>query len=179
MRIISGRYKGKRLIAPKKLPVRPTTDMAKEGLFNILNNRFYIDELKVIDLFSGTGNISYELASRGASDIIAVDSFGGCVQYINKTVKELNFSIKTFKSDVFKYLERTSEKANLIFADPPYNFDKGQFLKIVNLVFEKKLLLEEGLLVIEHSDQTDLSDASNFVDHRKYGGSIFSFFEHP
>ncbi|MEX0315607.1 MAG: RsmD family RNA methyltransferase [Allomuricauda sp.] len=178
MRIISGKYKGKRLVAPKKLPVRPTTDMAKEGLFNILNNRFYIDELTILDLFAGTGNISFEFASRGATDITAVDSFFGCVQYISKTAKELDFPISTVKSDVIKYLERTTEKANLIFADPPYNLEKEKFQKIVDVVFERGLLMEDGLLVIEHSDQTDLSDVLNFTEHRKYGGSIFSFFEH-
>lgn len=176
MRIISGKYKGKRLVAPKKLPVRPTTDMAKEGLFNILNNRYYFDGLKVLDLFSGTGNISFEFASRDAGEIIAVDSFPGCVQYISKTAKELDFPIDAIKSDVFRYLERTSEKFNIIFSDPPYSFDQAQFLKIVDLTLERELLLEDGLLIVEHSDQTDLSSHPNFSEHRKYGGSIFSFF---
>ena len=104
MRIISGKYKERRLIAPKKLTVRHTTDMAKEGLFNILNNRFYFDGLKVLDLFSGTGNISFEFASRWVEDITAVDSFPGCAQYIAKTSMELDFSITTVKADVFQYL---------------------------------------------------------------------------
>ncbi|WP_431160906.1 RsmD family RNA methyltransferase [Flagellimonas beolgyonensis] len=177
MRIISGKYKGKRLVAPKKLPVRPTTDMAKEGLFNILNNRFYFDELKVLDLFAGTGNISFEFASRGVQDITAVDSFHGCVHYISKISTELDFPITTIKSDVFKYLERTTEQFDLIFADPPYNFDQTQFLKIPDLVFTRDLLREEGLLVVEHSDQTNLSEHPHFSEQRKYGGSIFSFFE--
>ena len=176
MRIISGRYKGKRLTAPKKLPVRPTTDMAKEGLFNILNNRYYLEDLKVLDLFSGTGNISFEFASRGTQSIIAVDSYAGCVQFISKTAKELEFSIQAIKSDVFKFLERTSENAHIIFADPPYNLSFEHFSKIVELVFERQLLLEEGLLIIEHSDQTDLSSISGFSESRKYGGSVFSFF---
>ncbi|MER3374205.1 MAG: RsmD family RNA methyltransferase [Allomuricauda sp.] len=176
MRIISGKYKGRRLIAPKKLPVRPTTDMAKEGLFNILNNRFYLNELKVLDLFSGTGNISFEFASRGTEEIVAVDSYSGCVQYISKIAKELDFPITSIKSDVFKFLERTPEKFNLIFADPPYGFEPDQFLNIVDLVFQNELLKEDGLLVIEHSDKTDLSQHSHFVENRKYGGSMFSFF---
>ena len=177
MRIISGKYKGKRLTAPKKLPVRPTTDMAKEALFNILNNRFYFDELKVLDLFSGTGNISFELASRGTEKITAVDSFPGCVRYISKTASELDFSINTIKSDVYKFLEGTSEQFDLIFADPPYDFDTAQFLKIADLVFAKNLLLTDGVLIIEHSEQTNLSEHPKFLEQRKYGGSIFSFFE--
>lgn len=177
MRIISGKYKGKRFVAPKKLPVRPTTDMAKEGLFNILNNDFHFTELKIIDLFAGTGNISFEFASRGTKEIVAVDSYAGCVQYVSKIAKELDFPILSVKSDVFRFLNRNKEKADIIFADPPYNFEKPKFLQIVELVFEKELLLEDGLLVIEHSDQTDLSDSIYFSGHRKYGGSIFSFFE--
>jgi len=176
MRIISGKYKGRRLIAPKKLPVRPTTNMAKEGLFNILNNRFYIDGLRVLDLFAGTGNISFEFASREAKEIIAVDSFAGCTQYISKISKELDFSITAIKSDVFKFLERTKHQANIIFADPPYNFNKEQFSTIADLVFQKGLLLKDGLLIIEHSNQTDLSDLKNHSESRKYGGSAFSFF---
>jgi len=177
MRIISGKYKGKRLIAPKKLPVRPTTDMAKEALFNILNNRFYFDELKVLDLFSGTGNISFEFASRGTEKITAVDGHQGCVRYISKTAQELDFTIKTVKSDVYKFLKNTPEKFDLVFADPPYDFDTEQFLNIASLVFERELLLEDGVLIIEHSDQTDLSQHPQFSEERKYGGSIFSFFE--
>ncbi|WP_421809031.1 RsmD family RNA methyltransferase [Flagellimonas sp.] len=177
MRIISGKYKGKRITAPKKLPVRPTTDMAKEGLFNILNNRFYFDGLKVLDLFSGTGNISFEFASRDAGEIMAVDSFSGCVHFISKMAKEMDFPITTAKSDVFKFLERSPEKFNIVFADPPYNFDQNQFLKIADLVFERQLLLDDGLLIIEHSDKTDLSEYPKFSENRKYGGSVFSFFE--
>ncbi|MCR9227567.1 MAG: RsmD family RNA methyltransferase [Flavobacteriaceae bacterium] len=177
MRIISGKYKGKRLTAPKKLPVRPTTDMAKEALFNILNNRFHFDELKVLDLFSGTGNISFEFASRGSQQITAVDAFQGCVRYISKTAQELEFPIDTIKSDVFKFLGKTPEKFDLIFADPPYDLNTEEFLKIADLVFEKEILWEDGVLIIEHSDQTDLSEHPQFSELRKYGGSIFSFFE--
>ncbi len=177
MRIISGTHKGKRLTAPKKLPVRPTTDMAKEALFNILNNRFYFNELKVLDLFSGTGNISYEFASRGVDDITAIDAFPGCVQYISKTARELDFSIRAIKADVFKYLERSTERFDLIFADPPYAFETSEFLKIPDLVFQKEMLLEDGVLIVEHSEQTDLSAHPRFSEQRKYGGSIFSFFE--
>ncbi|MDC9722225.1 MAG: RsmD family RNA methyltransferase [Urechidicola sp.] len=175
MRIISGTYKGRRLTAPKKLPVRPTTDMAKEALFNILNNRYYFDEIKVIDLFSGTGNISYEFASRGTENITAIDAHYGCVKYINAVTKEFEFNITTLKSDVFKFLERTALKADVIFADPPYNMDSEQFLKIASFVFERDLLEEGGILIIEHSNQTDLSEHPQFSFSKKYGGNLFSF----
>ncbi len=177
MRIISGKYKGRRLTAPKKLPVRPTTDFAKEALFNILNNNYYFNEVSLLELFSGTGNISYEFASRGCAEITAVDLDYGCIQFINKTSDELNFKIKTVKSDVFKYLEKTKLSVDVIFADPPYNFSDEQFEKIINLVFNKKLLSENGMLIIEHSKHTDLSDCQNFSYNKRYGGSVFSFFE--
>lgn len=177
MRIISGRYRGKRLIAPKKLPVRPTTDMAKESLFNILNNQFYIEEIKVLDLFAGTGNISFEFASRGANSITAVDSHAGCIKYVSKINEELDFNIDIIRSDVFQYLKRTVDKFDVIFADPPYNLDLEKFQQIPESVFTNTLLQEDGLLIIEHSPQTNLSDLPNFKEQRKYGSSIFSFFQ--
>lgn len=177
MRIISGRYKGKRLTAPKKLPVRPTTDMAKEALFNILNNRYYFDDIAVLDLFSGTGNISFEFASRGAKTITAVDGNSGCIQYIAKTAKELAFDINVLKSDAFRFLERTKGGYDVIFADPPYNFEIAQFSKISEPIFLNDLLSEDGLLIIEHSEQTNLSELPHFTEKRKYGSSMFSFFE--
>lgn len=166
-------------MAPKKLPVRPTTDFAKESLFNILNNHFYFDELAVIDLFAGTGNISFEFASRGCPEILCVDADAGCVQYINKIASELNFPIKTLKADVFKYLEKANLKANIIFADPPYDLPLEQFEKIAKLVFENNLLAEEGMLIIEHSKHTSLTHLPHFSFEKRYGGSVFSFFEHP
>ncbi len=177
MRIISGTYKGKRIIAPKKLPVRPTTDLAKESLFNILNNHYYFEELAVLDLFAGTGNISYEFASRGTQQITAVDQHAECLRFINRTARELNFSINTIKSDVFKFLEKVALKADLVFADPPYDFTDGQFAKIPQLVFGRQLLNKNGMLVIEHSRHTRLSKLPDFGYDKKYGGSVFSFFE--
>jgi 16S rRNA (guanine(966)-N(2))-methyltransferase RsmD len=177
MRIISGKYKSKRISAPKNLPVRPTTDMAKESLFNILNNLYYFDSISVLDLFAGTGNISYEFASRGTETIYAVDAHFACIKFINQIAKELDFDITTFKSDVYKFLEKTSTKTDIIFADPPYDFEESQFLKIADLVFEKELLNEEGTLIIEHSKHTDLSSHPKLNYQKRYGGSVFSFFE--
>jgi 16S rRNA (guanine(966)-N(2))-methyltransferase RsmD len=178
MRIISGKHKGKRLSAPKNLPVRPTTDMAKESLFNILNNHYYFENLDVIDLFTGTGNISFEFASRGAKNIYSIDKHFGCIKYLNETAKELDLDITTYKSDVYKFLEKTTLKGDVIFADPPYDFDEEQFLKIATIVFEREILNKEGLLIIEHSKHTDLSSHTNYSYSKRYGGNVFSFFEY-
>lgn len=177
MRIISGTQKGRRLQAPKNLPVRPTTDISKESLFNILNNLYYFEGLDILDLFSGTGNISYEFASRGVENITSVDQHFGCIKYINQVSDEFDFSINTIKSDVYKFLSKTSLTSNIIFADPPYDFSDEQFLKIANIVFEKELLKEDGILIIEHSKQTKLNDHPNFSYEKRYGGNVFSFFE--
>jgi len=177
MRIISGKYRGKQLKAPTKLLVRPTTDMAKEALFNILNNKFYFNQINVIDLFAGIGSISFEFASRGTKNIISVDQNFGCIKYINSIIKELELPINTIKSDVYTYLNKTRANADVIFADPPYNFETNQFIEIANLVFNKNLLNEEGILIIEHSSHTDLSEHKNFSYFKRYGGTVFSFFE--
>lgn len=176
MRIISGQHKGRRITAPKKLPVRPTTDMAKEGLFNILNNSFHFNKLQVLELFAGSGNISYEFASRGSIAVTSVDENIDCVNFIRKTSQELEMDITPIKSDVFKYLERAPIKADIIFADPPYDFEDEQFKKIVDLVFQKELLNKDGALIIEHSKYSKLSSFENFDVDRRYGNSVFSFF---
>lgn len=176
MRIISGQHRGKKITAPKKLPIRPTTDFAKEALFNILNNRFHFNGLQVLDLFAGSGNISYEFGSRGAGPITAVDENFECIKFISRIAGELELDITPVKSDVFKYLEKAFIKADVIFADPPYNFDKEALLQLVSITFEKELLNEEGALVIEHSKRVDLSSSLHFQEVRKYGNSVFSFF---
>ena len=177
MRIISGKYKSRRITAPKNLPARPTTDIAKEALFNILNNNYYFNSLSVLDLFAGIGSISFEFASRGAEEIISVDQHYNSLKFIQNIAQELDFNIQTIKSDVFKYLEKTKLKHDIIFADPPYDFSKDQFVNIITPVFDNDLLNENGMLVIEHSKHTDLSDIKNFNYSKKYGGSMFSFFE--
>jgi len=178
MRIISGLFKGRRITAPKKLPVRPTTDMAKEALFNILNNQYYFDDISVLDLFSGTGNISYEFASRGTEEITAVDENFGCIKFINETAEAFEMTISTVKSDVFKFLEKSKQKHTIIFADPPYDFDLEAFSKIPELVFENQLLEDEGLLIVEHSKHTDLSSLKQYSHSKSYGGNMFSFFDY-
>lgn len=177
MRIISGKYKGRRIMPPKNLPVRPTTDMSKEALFNILNNHFNFSELKILELFAGTGSISYEFASRGSAPIVCVDADMGCINFIKKTAKEFEFDITALKSDVFKFLEKHTGNYDIIFADPPYGMEQKEFEKIVELIFENELLDEEGMLVVEHSKYTKLENMANFSFQKSYGGSVFSFLE--
>jgi len=175
LRIIGGSHKGKQLLPPKNLPIRPTTDFAKEGLFNILNNKLDFEDLTVLDLFCGTGNITLEFASRGAKKIISIDSHTPCLNYIKDTSKQLNFkTIFTERADVFTFLAKSHGTYDLVFADPPY--DLPDIEKIYNLVIEKKLLNTDGILVIEHGKQTDLSTKPYFVECRKYGNVHFSFF---
>lgn len=175
MRIIGGTYKGKQIIAPKNLPVRPTTDFAKEGLFNILNNKVDFEGLSVLDLFCGTGNISLEFASRGAQKIYAIDKHSPCLYFVKDTAKALKLSsIITDRADVFKYLEKSHSTFDVIFADPPYELEN--IAQIHDLVFTHKLLNEGGWLIIEHGQRTDLSANQNYVETRKYGNVHFSFF---
>ncbi|SEA49759.1 16S rRNA (guanine(966)-N(2))-methyltransferase RsmD [Flavobacterium gillisiae] len=177
MRIISGKYKGRRISPPKGLPVRPTTDMSKEALFNVINNHFSFEGLKILDLFAGTGNISYEFASRGSTPITSVDGDFGCVKFIKQVATEYDFNIAATKSDVFKFLERNNASFDIIFADPPYALDQKIFEKIVLLIFEKNTLNDDGMMIIEHSKYTKLDHMDNFSFKKSYGGSIFSFFE--
>ena len=177
MRIISGKHKGIRISAPKKLPVRPTTDMAKEALFNIVNNNYYVDEIAVLDLFSGIGSISLEFASRGCEDITSVDMHYGCVKFLQDTVDKMDLNIHVIKSDVYKFLKNQTKKYHIIFADPPYDFSEEQFTSIYDLVIEHNLLSDNGMLIIEHAKQTDLSNLKNYKQTKKYGGNCFSFFE--
>ncbi|MCK8142744.1 RsmD family RNA methyltransferase [Flavobacterium sp. I-SCBP12n] len=177
MRIISGKYKGRRISPPKGLPVRPTTDMSKEALFNVLNNHFSFEGLKILDLFAGTGNISYEFASRGCTPITSVDGDFGCVKFIKQVATEYDFNIAATKSDVFAYLEKCKTSYDIIFADPPYGLDQKTFEKIIELVFQKELLNQDGMMVIEHSKYTKLDHMIHFSFQKSYGGSIFSFFE--
>ena len=172
MRIISGKHKGKILSAPKKLPVRPTTDMAKEALFNILENRYYLDTKKVLDLFSGTGNITFEFASRGCENITAIDKNFHCNKFIMQTAADLEYNINVKKMDCLDFLEKTKSNYDIIFADPPYNFEHYQQLK--DNVFSKKLVRKDGCLIIEH-DANTCFDAEN-LELRKYGSVHFSIF---
>lgn len=175
MRIISGSHRGLKILAPSKLPVRPTTDMAKEALFNIIEQKFNLDEIKVLDLFAGTGNISFEFSSRGVKEICSVDRSFDCIKFIETTNSKLNFKSKVFKSDVFKFLKNENAKYDLIFADPPY--DLPNIPEINHWVQTNKLLNDGGILIIEHASMQRLDSYPNFLESRKYGNSTFSFFQ--
>lgn len=176
MRIISGLHKGKSIIPPKGLPVRPTTDFAKEALFNIIENHFEFDQLHVLDLFSGTGSISYEFASRGAKSIISIEQNINCFNFIKSSAKTLNLiSIDVFRQDVFKFLNSSKNQYDIIFADPPYHLKN--IPDVVTKVFENNLLNDNGWLILEHDKRLGFSKHPNFLQHRKYGHVNYSFFK--
>jgi 16S rRNA (guanine966-N2)-methyltransferase len=176
MRIVSGTHKSKRIYAPKNLPVRPTTDMAKESLFNILNNDYYFDEIRVLDLFSGTGNISYEFASRGTQQILSVDQNLNCIRFIQKTAEELGFkAITTLKADVFEFVTKHKQEYDVIFADAPYDIEGLE--SVIENIFKHDLLANNGVLIVEHPKEQDFSELPNYINKRRYGNVNFSFFE--
>ncbi|MCT4580727.1 MAG: 16S rRNA (guanine(966)-N(2))-methyltransferase RsmD [Flavobacteriales bacterium] len=175
MRIIRGKYKGKRILAPKNIKARPTTDFAKEALFNVLENSYDFDGLEVLDLFAGIGSISLEFASRGAQKVDAVDIALQSIKFISKISEELALPVRAFKYNAFTYLTKPHHQYDIIFADPPYGMDNLN--KIPELVFENKMLTANGILIVEHDQRTDLSSHPSYVNTRSYGKVNFSFFE--
>ncbi|RZK71866.1 MAG: methyltransferase domain-containing protein [Pedobacter sp.] len=178
MRIIGGRLKGIRFNAPESLPVRPTTDMAKEALFNILYNTYDFDNCNVLDLFCGTGNISFEFASRGVKQLTAVDKHSGCVYWVKSVIEKHKLDeIDVQKADVFKFLASHEQPYQIIFADPPY--DLPTIPRIPELVMERNLLTDNGMLIVEHPSLLKLNNQPGYTETRRYGNSSFSFFEKP
>ncbi|MEI7662735.1 MAG: RsmD family RNA methyltransferase [Bacteroidota bacterium] len=176
MRIVSGKYRGRRLQPPVNLPVRPTTDFAKEGLFNVLNNMVDYESLKVLDLFSGTGSIAFEFLSRGVIEVTAVDSNNRCVEFIKKTAADFGATnMKAVKSNSFVFIKHMVTSYDLVFADPPYDLERIE--AIPDLVFESGLLAGEGLLILEHSSSYKFEKHPHFDQHRQYGSVNFSFFQ--
>jgi 16S rRNA (guanine(966)-N(2))-methyltransferase RsmD len=176
VRIVSGSLKSTVLRPPAGLPVRPTTDRAKESLFNILENRFDISSLSILDLFSGTGNISYEFCSRGAEKVTAVDLHAGCVQYIKEVKNKYRLEqLTVVKKDAFVYLNQCVEQFDIIFADAPYALHR--ILEIPSIVEQKQLLNPNGILIMEHDSNLEMQLQIGFFDKRTYGQSAFSFFK--
>lgn len=179
MRIIGGEFGGRRFNPPANIPARPTTELAKEGVFNILNNSIDLDGIVTLDLFAGTGSITYELASRGAAELTAVERDDKSCAFIKKTAADLKFTdrLKLVKGDVFRFLKGCTGKYDLIFADPPYaltNIDE-----LPQLVFEQQLLLPGGLFIMEHASRNNYERHANFYRVKNYGDSIFTIFAQP
>ena len=177
MRIISGQFKGRRLQVPTNITARPTTDFAKEGLFNLLNNRIDFEGIDVLDLFAGTGSIGIEFISRDCKSLISIELNERHCAFIRKVCTELKISnLSLVKTDVFKFISSCHTQFDMIFADPPYELDN--IAEIPGLIFSHNLLRSDGLFVLEHSSKTDFTNHTNFVDHRHYGNVNFSFFEY-
>jgi len=176
MRIISGTLGGRRINPPASMPyTRPTTDIAKEGLFNILQNNVDFEKLKTLDLFGGTGNITYELASRGVNDLTIVEKDSKMFDFIKNTITDLKIiNVKLVKSEVFKFIKECDEHFDLIFAGPPYALQTIDDLP--GLIFEKGLLNLDGWFVLEHTPRNNYEAFPYFKFSRNYGTTIFSFF---
>lgn len=175
MRIIAGTLKGRRLNPPANLPVRPTTDMARESLFNILNNYVDFEECSVMDLFAGTGAMSVEFISRGAREVTAVDINNACTEYIKSEAKRLELkNLRVVRADVFDLLKRANRKFDLVFADPPYAIEGLETLP--DLVFDHQLLTDDGIFILEHPREYSFEEHPRFWQHRNYGKVNFTFF---
>ncbi len=177
MRVITGKYKGRRFDIPRTFKARPTTDFAKENLFNVLQGYLDFDEApSALDLFSGTGSITLELLSRGCGHVVSVEQdplhFGFICNFIDKLQAREAFPVR---ADVFRYLARCREHFDFIFADPPYALE--QLEQLPDIVLERALLNEGGLFVLEHGKHNDFSQHPRFVEHRAYGSVNFSFFQ--
>lgn len=175
MRIIGGRYKGRRINPPSNFKARPTTDFAREGLFNILNNRVDFESITVLDLFSGTGSISYEFASRGALTVHLIEKDMNHISGIKKILTELNLqNVKPIHIDVRAYLKTCSVKYDIVFADPPYELTWLE--ELPDLVSQADVIKNDGFFILEHPRDISFSGHKLFFEHRNYGGVNFSFF---
>ena len=175
MRVVGGKYKGRRFSPPKKFPSRPTTDFAKEALFNILQNRLDWEDCDVLDLFAGTGNISLEFISRGAKSVISVDNHRISHQFIRKTQSEFgDDNWMVLRKDAFAYCEESTASFDLIIADPPFGLNGIE--EMIDQILSSKLLKDGGLLIVEHGQENNFENRTHFQEIRKYGGVNFSFF---
>ncbi len=176
MRIIGGKFKGRRIEPPSGLKARPTTDFARESLFNVLNNRIDFEGLEVLDLFSGTGSISFEFSSRGAAEVHLVEQNVKHIAGIRRIMRDMEIgNIKTIHIDAKRYLKTCKFKYDLVFADPPYEL---KWLKdLPDLISEADIIKEEGFFILEHPKNMNFEDHRLFFEHRNYGGVNFSFFK--
>lgn len=176
MRIISGIFGGRRFNPPAGIPARPTMDIAKGGLFNMLHHMMDLEGIKTLDLFGGTGSITYELASHGAADLTIVEKDNTSVNFIKKAAAELGISgqLQVIRSDVFRFLKQCTEQYDLVFADPPYALP--EMSQLPDMIFERQLLQPGGIFILEHMDRNDFRQHPYFLRTKNYGASVFSFF---
>ena len=175
MRIISGIFRGKQIRPPVNFKARPTTDFAKESLFNILVHQYDMEDLDILDLFAGTGSISYEFASRGARSVLSVEMEPRHYKFIQDTCRDLQMDqVSVIRADAFKYLKRPVQSFDIIFADPP--FDHPGLAELPELIFSSDILNKEGLFILEHPGNYSFTAHPHFFQHRKYGGVNFTFF---
>ena len=177
MRIISGKYGGRRINPPSNMPhTRPTTDVAKEGLFNILQTRVQLDGSSTLDLFGGTGCISYELASRGATQLTIVEKDSQMLDFIKTNIEHLKIeNTQIVRMDVFQYLNSFTQQFDIIFAGPPYALNTIDDLP--RIIVERKLISPEGYFILEHTPRNNYENFAGFSFQRNYGATVFSFFE--
>ncbi|MEY8761350.1 RsmD family RNA methyltransferase [Chryseobacterium tongliaoense] len=179
-RIISGKWKAKKIAAPKNFDVRPTTDFAKEALFSILENTYDMQSISVLDLFAGIGSISFEFASRGCKDVTSVEMNPKHTSFLNSTASELDISLQVNvqRGDVFDWLKkfRNRKAFEIVFADAPFETEEKKYYEMLSLVLNNKYLKENGIFIVEHQSRLKF-DHPNLKDTRKYGNVSFSFFE--
>lgn len=176
MRIITGQFKGRHFDIPRTFKARPTTDFAKENIFNVLNGYIDFDGITVLDLFSGTGSISLELISRGCKEVVSVEKDRDHARFIAECMRKIKVESNILiRGDVFRFLKTCHQKFDLIFADPPYALP--ELGTIPDLIFEYNLLLTDGIFVFEHGKNNDFSNNPHFVEHRSYGSVNFSIFK--
>lgn len=175
MRIIGGKWSGLNLKVPTFAPTRPTTNIAKEALFNIIDNNFNFENIRFLDLFAGTGQLSYEFASRGCTDITSVEIFNKCLHFIEQTRKQLKIEgMRIVPMDVFKFIETNGEHYDVIFAGPPYPLPN--LASIPDKIFEYNLIEGQGWFILEHNPQHNFKSHPNFYKSKNYGQTIFSIF---
>ena len=175
MRIISGIYRGRHIHPPRNFKARPTTDFAKESLFNILIHQFDLEDLEVLDLFSGTGSITYEFASRGVRSLTAIEKDPAHFRFIQKTIRELDFDgVTPVCEDALRFLKKPYQSFDIIFADPP--FDHIRLDQIPDMIFSTEILSKDGWFILEHPAKHSFTAHPHFLQHRRYGGVNFSIF---
>ena len=177
MRIISGKFGGQRLIIPRNLPIRPTTDIAKEGLFNILNNSIDFETVRVADFFAGSGSIGFEFISRGNKDLTFIENNYKCIKHLSNTAKKFCVQVKIIPKDVFKEIKNLKKNYDIVFADPPYKLEDDKYFYLIKFIQQNILKNDESILIIEHYKKRCFKNIKGYISSRSYGDCTFTFFK--